>query len=286
MSEREKQRTAPVERDMTHSEKRHRFRALHASGCFVMPNPWDPGSACLLASLGFPALATTSGGFAFSRGMPDGAVPRDEMLAHIAEIVRTVDLPVNADFQAAFADEPEGVAANVRLCVDTGVAGLSVEDMRSDHTLYDFDFAVERVRAARATVDASAPDVLLTARSEAFVVNHPDPLHEACRRLAAFAEAGADVLFAPGALDPDAISSIVAAVSPKPVNVMASANHGSVAVLAALGVRRVSVASALARAAWGGFMQAARVLAERFVWFEETEPAAALNRFFAKRFRA
>jgi 2-methylisocitrate lyase-like PEP mutase family enzyme len=273
---------------MTHLEKCRRFRTLHASGCFVMPNPWDPGSACLLANLGFPALATTSGGFAFSRGMPDGAVPRDEMLAHIAEIVRTVDVPVNADFQAAFADEPEEVAANVRLCVDTGVAGLSVEDMRSDHALYDFDLAVERVRAARAAVDASAADVLLTARSEAFVVNHPEALREACRRLAAFAEAGADVLFAPGSLEPDAISAIVAAVSPKPVSVMATPKHGSVAGLAAVGVRRISVASALARAAWGGFLRAARELAGRgsFAGFEEAEPSAALNRFFATRIRA
>jgi 2-methylisocitrate lyase-like PEP mutase family enzyme len=273
---------------MTHLEKCRRFRTLHASGCFVMPNPWDPGSACLLANLGFPALATTSGGFAFSRGMPDGAVPRDEMLGHIAEIVRTADVPVNADFQAAFADEPEEVATNVRLCVDTGVAGLSVEDMRSDHSLYDFDVAVERVRAARVAVDASAPNVVLTARSEAFVVNHPDPLREARRRLVAFAEAGADVLFAPGSLEPDAISAIVSAVSPKPVSVMATPKHGSVAGLAALGVRRVSVASALARAALGGFLRAARLLAERgsFAGFEDAEPSAALNRFFATRIRA
>src|SRR2546427_4410427 len=199
-----------------------KFRAMHQAGCFVLPNPWDIGTAIYLERLGFKALATTSGGFAFSRGMPDGAVPRDEMLAHIREIVEATDLPVNADFQAAYADEPEAVAANVRLCVDTGVAGLSVEDMKGNHSLYDFTLAVERVRAARAAIDASAADVLLTARCECFVVGHADPVREACRRLEAFAEAGADVLFAPGSLDGDAISAILAAVAAKPVKLMAT----------------------------------------------------------------
>ena len=265
--------------------RRRTFRQLHEHGCFVIPNPWDIGSARLLASLGFKALATTSGGFAFSRGVPDGAVPRDEMLAHIREIVESTDLPVNADFQAAYADEPEAVAANVRLCVDTGVAGLSIEDMKKDASLYDFTLAVERVRAARAAIDASGAPVLLTARCECFVVGHADPIREACRRFAAFTEAGADVLFAPGSLDGEAISAIVAAASPQPINVMATSKNRSVAELAALGVRRVSLASALARAALGGFLRAAREIAERgtFGGFETAEPSADLNRFFRNR---
>ncbi|MGH7898747.1 MAG: isocitrate lyase/PEP mutase family protein [Candidatus Binatia bacterium] len=264
------------------ARRRRLFRDLHASGCFVMPNPWDIGSARLLASLGFRALATTSGGFAFSRGLPDGAVSRDEMLAHIAEIVAATESPVNADFQAGYADLPEAVAANVRLCIATGVAGLSIEDMREDHSLYDFSLAVERVQAARAAIDASGDDVVLTARSESFVAGHPDPLREACRRLNAFADAGADVLFAPGALDSEAISAIVAAVSPKPINVMATAKNRSVAELALLGVRRVSLASALARAALGGFLRVAREIAERgtFDGFASAAPAVDLNRFF------
>lgn len=247
-----------------------------------MPNPWDVGSARLLAGLGFASLATTSGGFAFTRGVPDGAVGRDEMLAHIREIVQATDLPVNADFQAGYADEPADVAANVTLCIDTGVAGLSIEDMRTDRTLYDPMLALERVRAARAAIDATGTDVLLTARCESFVVDHPDPLGEACRRLAAFADDGADVLFAPGSLDVDVISAIVAAVSPKPVSVMATTKNRSVADLAGLGVRRVSVATALARAAWGGFLRAARELAERgtFGGFDITKEAGDLNRFF------
>lgn len=262
--------------------RRRAFRQLHERGCFVIPNPWDIGSARLLAGLGFEALATTSGGFAFSRGLPDGAVSCDEMLTHIREIVEATDLPVNADFQAAYADEPEGVAANARLCVETGVAGLSVEDMTKGHSLYDFTLAVERVRAARGAIDTSGADVLLTARCESFVVGHPDPLREACRRLEAFAEAGADVVFAPGSLDGDAISAIVATVSPKPVNVMATTKIRSVAELAALGVRRVSLAAALARAALGGFLRAAREIAERgtFGGLEGAEPGADVNRFF------
>jgi 2-methylisocitrate lyase-like PEP mutase family enzyme len=270
---------------MDPSEKHRAFRALHDAGCFVIPNPWDVGSARALAALGFPALATTSSGFAFTLGLPDGAVPLKDMLAHFRAIVGATDLPVNADFQNAYTDEPDDVAANVRLCVDTGVAGLSVEDMRQDHSLYDFEHAVERVRAARATIDASGHDVLLTARCESFAVRHDDPLHEACTRLEAFAEAGADVLFAPGSLDQDVISAIVSAVSPKPVNVMATSKHRSVAELAELGVRRISLASGLARAAWGGFLRAGRELSERgtFGWLREAEPSGDMDRFFRDR---
>jgi 2-methylisocitrate lyase-like PEP mutase family enzyme len=262
--------------------RRSAFRQLHAHGCFVIPNPWDIGSARLLAGLGFKALATTSGGFAFSRGQPDGAVPLDEMLGHIRETVEATELPVNADFLAAYADAPDDVAANVRRCVDTGVAGLSVEDMTTEHKLYEFELALERIKAARAAIDASGAEVLLTARCESFLVKHPDPLREACRRLAAFAEAGADVLYAPGAQDPEAISAIVAAVSPKPINVMVTARNRSVAELAGLGVRRVSLATALARAAWGGFLRAARELAAEgtFSALADAESGGDLNRFF------
>ncbi len=270
---------------MSPADKTQAFRRLHESGCFVMPNAWDIGSAKLLASLGFPALATTSSGFAFTRGLPDGGVARDEMLAHIRDIVAATDLPVNADYQNCYADEPDEVAQNVALCVETGVAGLSIEDMRKDGTLYDFGRAVERVAAARAAIDASGRDVVLTARCESFLVRHDDPLGEACTRLQAFTEAGGDVLFAPGAGERDAITGVVAAVAPRPVNVIAGAAHGSVAELAALGVRRISVASGLARAAWGGFLRAARDLAEHgsFAGFADAEPSGDLNRFFVGR---
>lgn len=259
------------------------FRRLHESGCFVMPNAWDVGSAKLLASLGFPALATTSSGFAFTRGLPDGAVGRDEMLAHIAEVVAATDLPVNADFMNCYADEPEDVAANVRLCIETGVAGLSIEDMRTDGTLYEFDLAIQRVRAARDAIDASGRAVLLTARCESFLVRHEDPLKEASTRLAAFAEAGGDVFFAPGAGERDAIAAVIGAVAPAPVNVIGTAAHGSVKELAGLGVRRISLASGLARAAWGGFLRGARDLAENgsFAWLADAEPSGALNRSFS-----
>ena len=244
------------------------FRALHASGCFVLPNPWDVGSAIYLRHLGFKALATTSAGFAFSKGLPDSvsAVPRDVMLAHVAEVVAATPLPVNADFQTGYADEPEGLAANVLLCVATGVAGLSIEDATGDSTapLYEFELAVERVRAARAAIDASGIPVVLTARCEAWLVGQPDPATVALERLVAFAEAGADCLYAPGVREPDDIAAIVKAVSPKPVNVLVSAPNPalSVARLADLGVRRISVGSALARVAWGAFMRAAQGIAE------------------------
>jgi len=263
------------------------FRALHASGCFVLPNPWDVGSAIWLQRLGFRALATTSAGFAFSRGLPDdtGAVPRDAMLAHFAEIARATPLPVNGDFQNAFADEPEGVAANVALCVATGVAGLSVEDATGDAAapLYERALAVERVKAARAAIDASGVPVVLTARCEAWLVGAPEPARVAIDRLVAFAAAGADCLYAPGVRDPAQIGAIVRAVAPLPVNVLMSGPVEGLtfARLAELGVRRVSVGSALARAAWGGFVRAAAALADgSFDGLASATPFAELNQAF------
>lgn len=259
-----------------------RFRELHTSGCFVLPNPWDIGSAVYLEHLGFKALATSSAGFAFSRGLQDSvsAVPRDLMLDHIREIVRATSLPVNADFQTGYADEPEGVAANVTLCIATGVAGLSIEDATGNATspLYDFALAVERIKAARAAIDASGIPVVLTARCEAWLVGQPDPLQVSLERLVAFAEAGADCLYAPGVSEPDEIAAIVKAVSPKPVNVLVFAANSALSVsqLGDLGVRRLSVGSGLARIAWGAFMRAARKIAETG-WFDDLDEAAPFN---------
>ena len=261
------------------------FRQLHGSGCFVIPNAWDVGSAKQLAGLGFKALATTSSGAAWTRGRPDGGLTRDEMLTHIAEVVAATDLPVNADFMNGYADDPDEVGANVTLCVETGVAGLSIEDTRPDGSLYETDLAVERVRAARAAIDASGRNVLLTARCEVFLTKHEDPLSVARERLTAFVEAGGECFFAPGVVDPEHIKAIVAAVAPAPVNVLAGPKHGSVADLAGLGVRRISVGGGLARAAWGGFLRGARDLAENgaFGWLADAAPAGDLNRFFAGR---
>jgi len=244
-----------------------RFRELHASGCFVLPNPWDIGSAVFLERLGFRALATTSAGFAFSRGLPDSvrAVPRDLMLAHVRDIADATALPVHADFQSGYADDVDGLAENVRLCIETGVAGLSIEDATGDDArpLYPRADAIERVKAARRAIDASGSGVLLTARCEAYLVDQPDPFRTALDRLSAFAAAGADCLFAPGVSDPDEIRAMVQAVAPKPVNVLVSAPSPSLNLgsLAALGVRRVSVGAALARVAWGAFMRAAQSIA-------------------------
>jgi len=239
-----------------------KFRAMHESGCFVLPNPWDIGTAIYLEHLGFKALATTSAGFAFSRGKRDGGVPRDEMLAHIREIVEATALPVNADFLNGFADKPEEVAANVKLCVDMGVAGLSIEDNSQDPAapLYEKNLAVERVRAARSAIDASETGVVLTGRCEAWLVHDPNPLGTALERLAAYAEAGADCLYAPGVSNQDEIAQIVKTVAPKPVNVLVSGfNHQlSFSQLGDLGVRRISVGSGLALAAWGAFLRAAQ----------------------------
>jgi len=238
------------------------FRAMHETGCFVLPNPWDIGTAVSLQHLGFKALATTSAGFAFTRGKSDGAVPLDEMLAHIREIVEATLLPVNADFQGGYADESEGVAENVKRCLATGVAGLSIEDStgRSDAPLYEKKLAIDRIRAARSAIDASATRAVLTGRCEAWLVGDADPLRTVLDRLAAYAEAGADCLYAPGVSAPDKIAQIVKTVAPKPVNVLVSGfNHQlSFSQLADLGVRRISVGSGLALAAWGAFLRAAR----------------------------
>lgn len=265
--------------------QRAAFRALHERGCFVIPNPWDAGTVRALEALGFPALATTSAGFAFSRALPDtvDALRLDETLGHVAEIVSASGVPVNADFQAGYAPDADGVAENVRRCVDTGVAGLSIEDTTAAG-LYELSEAVERVRAARAAIDASGADVLLTGRAECFLVGHPDPLRESIRRLQAYAEAGADVLYAPGVREADDIRSIVESVAPRPVNVLMSADTGlRVADLAELGVRRVSVGSALARAAWGAFLRAAQGIAHEgsFAGLDGAAPFAELNAMFA-----
>ncbi len=267
------------------------FRALHESGCFIIPNPWDVGTALYLRHLGFKALATTSAGVAFTRGLPDevSAVPLDAMLTHIREIVAATPLPVNADFQSGYARDPEGVAANVRLCVDTGVAGLSIEDATGDSEmpLYERALAVERIRAARTAIDATGAPVVLTARCEAWLVGHPDPARTALDRLVAFADAGADCLYAPGVRDPDIIAALVKAVAPKPVNVLISTPVPGLTLsrLADLGVRRVSVGSALARVAWNGFIRAARSLADTgsFDALADAAPFSELNAIFSNR---
>ncbi len=240
------------------------FRDLHASGCFVIPNPWDIGSAVFLARAGFRALATTSAGFAFTRGLPDEvtAVPRDVMLAHVRDIVGATALPVSADFQAGYAADLDGLAANVTACVATGVAGLSIEDATGEPgALYERSVAIERIRTARRAIDATGVPVVLTARCEAYLVRDPAPAQTALDRLVAFADAGADCLFAPGVRDPETIAAIVRAVAPRPVNVIVTSPGLTVAQLADLGVRRISVGSALARVAWNAFMKSARDIA-------------------------
>jgi 2-methylisocitrate lyase-like PEP mutase family enzyme len=270
------------------TSRRAVFRRLHDRGCFLLPNPWDVGTARYLRHLGFQALATTSAGFAFSRGLPDGerAVPVDAVLAHVADIVAATELPVNADFEGGYAHEPEGVAANVRRCVATGVAGLSIEDSTGDSTrpLYDLALAVDRIAAARAAIDAAGGGVLLTARAECYLVGHAEPLRESIRRLQAYADAGADVLYAPGAQTREDIAAIVAAVTPRPVNVLMGSNTGlRLADLAELGARRVSVGAALARAAWTGFIAAARAMAKEgsFEGLEGTVSYTELNSLFS-----
>jgi len=245
-------------------DRRATFRRLHQSGCFVIPNPWDLGSARLLARLGFPALATTSAGFAWSLGRADNGVSLEEALAHFRAIAGGVELPVNADFEGGFATEPAEVGANVALAAGTGVAGLSIEDSTGDasHPLFDFGLAVERIRAARAAIDTGGTGVLLTGRSEGFIVGRPD-LAETIRRLTAYAEAGADCLYAPGLRTKGDIAAVVRAVAPKPVNALVGSDFVTVAELAELGVRRISVGGALARAAWTGFLQAAKEIAEQ-----------------------
>jgi 2-methylisocitrate lyase-like PEP mutase family enzyme len=267
-----------------------RFHGLHESGCFVLPNPWDVGSTIYLEHLGFKAVATTSAGFAFTKGLPDDPelIPREMMLEHFREIAAATSLPVNADFQNGFADDPEAVAESVRWCVATGVAGLSIEDStgRKDQPLYDFPLAVERIKASRAAIDASGIPVVLTARCEAFLVGDSDPLRTSIERLVAFADAGADCLYAPGVTEPDEIAQIVKAVAPKPINALAFAKncHLTVNQLAELGVRRISVGSSLARAAWGGLIRAAEEI-QASGSFESFANAATfdLNNLFRTR---
>ena len=241
-----------------------KFRELHESGCFVLPNPWDVGTAIYLEHLGFKALATTSAGFAFSRGKPDGGVSLDEMLRHIGEIAAATALPVNADFLNGFAVEPEAVARNTQLCIAQGVAGLSIEDNTGNSAapLHDKNLAVDRIRAARNAIDASGIPVVLTGRCEAWLVGSPDPFRAALDRLISYAEAGADCLYAPGVQEPNEIEQIVKAVAPKPINVLVSGFNCQLTVsqLADLGVRRISVGSGLALAAWGAFLRAAQII--------------------------
>ena len=277
------------------ADKRRAFRKLHDNGCFAIPNPWDIGSALYLQSLGFKALASTSSGFAWSRGCADNTPARSEILGHVAEMAAAIDVPLNADFENGFGDDAAGVAESVRLAVETGIAGLSIEDsvgprlkgtrddtVMPDAPLFDLDAAVERIRAARRAIDLTGEDVMLIGRAECFLVGQPN-IDETVARLVAYAHAGADCLYAPGIQNPEHIRRVVAAVHPKPVNVlvMAPATQ-SLRQLAELGVRRVSVGGALARAAWGGFMHAAREIAEqgRFDALANAASGRSLNALF------
>jgi len=268
------------------ADKRAAFAKLHESGCFVIPNPWDVGSARYLQGLGFKALATTSSGFAWSVAHADNAVPRDMMLDHIGEIVDATDVPVNADFEGGYADDPKRVAESVRLCCETGVAGLSIEDStgNKEKPLYDIPFAVERMKAARSAIDKAGGAVMLTGRAEGFIAGVPN-LEEMIARLKAYAGAGADCLYAPGIRTREQIEAVVQAVAPKPVNFLNGAAFGvTVADLAAMGVRRISVGGALARAAWGGFMRTAKLIAEQgsFEGFKEAASGVELNGIFTR----
>ena len=263
------------------ADRRRTFHELHTAGCFVIPNPWDPGTARYLQSLGFKALATTSSGFAWSRARPDNGITRDAALAHLQDMVAATSLPVNADFEGGFAADAAGVAESVRLAVETGVAGLSIEDSTGDPAkpLYELTIAVERMRAARRAIDEAGGDALLVGRAECFLVGRPD-LAETIARLKAYSGAGADCLYAPGIRTREQITAVVAAVAPKPVNLLiGSATEFTMREIAALGVRRVSVGGALARSAWGGFMRAAKLIADegRFDGFAGAASGADLN---------
>jgi 2-methylisocitrate lyase-like PEP mutase family enzyme len=268
----------------TASEKRKTFRRLHEWGCFVIPNPWDIGTAKYLQHLGFKALATTSAGAAWTLGYGDGGTPRDAMLEHIRTIVAATDLPVNADFEDGYAVEPERVAESVRLCVETGVAGLSIEDWTGDKAkpLFEVDYAAARVRAAREAIDKAGGEVLLTGRAEGFIRGVAD-LDQMIARLKAYANAGADCLYAPGISTREQIGAVVQAVAPKPVNLlMGTPSALSVDDCAALGVRRISIGGSLARSAWGAFIRAAKMIAEQgsFDGFKDAAPSAELNAVF------
>jgi 2-methylisocitrate lyase-like PEP mutase family enzyme len=268
------------------ADKRRVFRELHKSGCFVIPNPFDAGSARYLQSLGFKALASTSAGFAWSIARADNAVSVDQVLAHLKDICDATDIPVNADFEGGFADDPAGVAVNVTRCCATGVAGLSIEDStgNKDKPLYDMAYAVERIKAARAAIDKAAPDVLLTGRAECFLVGVPD-LDQTIARLRAYADAGADCLYAPAIRTREQIEAVVKAVAPKPVNFLNGVPMGhTVADLAGMGVRRISIGASLARSAWGGFIRMAKEIAEQgsFEGFKDAASGADLNKLFVQ----
>jgi 2-methylisocitrate lyase-like PEP mutase family enzyme len=266
------------------ADKRKTYRELHETGCFVLPNPWDIGSARYLQHAGFKALASTSAGYAFAQGLPDSAVDRDMMLAHLRELAAETDVPVNADFEGGYADDPDEVAANVRLCIETGVAGLSIEDATMDGSipLYDFDLALARVRAARAAIDKTNSGVVFTARTEGFIRNRPD-IDETVRRLKAFADAGADCLYAPGVRSREHIEAVIKAVAPKPVNILMPANLGfSVGDLERMGARRISVGGSLARVAWTAVARAAKEMLAQgtFTCFDGTMTNPELNKLF------
>jgi 2-methylisocitrate lyase-like PEP mutase family enzyme len=266
------------------ADKRRAFLRLHQHGCFAIPNPWDVGSARYLQSLGFKALATTSSGFAWSHGHRDGGMSRDRVLDHLTEMVEATDLPVNADFEHGFAPDAAGVAESVRLAVETGVAGLSIEDSTGQAVkpLFEVDTAVERIRAARGAIDKAGGDTMLIGRAEGFLVGQPD-IEQVIARLKAYANAGADCLYAPGISSVEHIGAVVAAVAPKPVNLLVGFNAElTMEKIAALGVRRVSVGGALARAAWGGFMRAAKLIIEEgtFGGFADAASGSALNTIF------
>lgn len=265
--------------------RRDEFRRLHERDCFVLPNPWDVGSARLLESLGFKALATTSAGLAWSLGRPDGALGREQVLAHLEQLVAATALPINADFERGFAATPSGVGESVTLAARTGIAGLSIEDSTGDaaRPLYALDEAVDRLRAARTAIDRSGADLVLVARAECFLVGRPS-LEETVARLRAYSDAGADCLYAPGLRTREEIAAVVTAVSPKPVNVLAGPARGlTLADLAALGVRRVSVGPALARAAWSGLIRAAERIAHEGTFEVPGDPVTSndLNALFA-----
>ncbi len=267
------------------AQKRAEFRKLHESGCFVLPNPWDVGSAQLLQGMGFKALASTSSGFAWTIGHPDNKVTCDAVLSHLKTLNDATDLPVNADFEGGFADDPAGVAANVTRGVATGVAGLSIEDSTGDASapLYEMTLAVERIRAARAAIDATGEDVMLIGRCESFLIGQPD-LKATIARLVAYAEAGADCLYAPAIRDKGQIATVVRELAPKPINILVGSPGLTVAELADLGVRRISIGGALARAVWGGFLRAAREISEKgsFAELAHAVPHGEINSFFAK----
>lgn len=270
----------------TIAEKRATFHALHKSGCFVIPNPWDMPSARWLQAMGFKALASTSAGFAWSKGVADNGISREMLLEHLAELVDATDLPINADFEGGFAHDPAGVAESVSLACDTGIAGLSIEDStkQKDKPVYDFDDAVARIKAARGAIDKKGGDTLLVGRAEGFIAGKPD-LDDVIARLKAFSNAGADCLFAPGISKPEQITAVVQAVAPKPVNLLIGTPIGlTVKDAEALGVRRISVGGALARNIWGAFLRAAKQIAEegRFDALSEGAPGAEINKFFYK----